>query len=103
VTSVTFTQSQAAEFLGYSTSAFRRLVRDGKLPGPIDPSMRPKLRRWSRPMLERYVGSVDRLPVWPTTTTGSSSAYLATDIAVDRDATPAHGIVRPLRVVGGAS
>lgn len=70
--------SEAAELLGYSSSSFRRLVAAGKLPGPIDATLPPKLRRWSRPMLERYAG-----------------------VDIDSDPTPAHGIVRPeLRVVG---
>lgn len=44
----------AADLLGYSPSTFRRLVAAGSLPGPIDPTLSPKLRRWSRPLLERY-------------------------------------------------
>jgi len=72
VTPITLSQSQAATFLGYSVSAFRRLVVEGSLPGPIDPALRPKLRRWSRPMLERYVTP-----------------------PVEADPTPAHGIARP--------
>lgn len=71
----------AAQLLDYSPASFRRLVAAGKLPGPIDPTLPPKLRRWSRRMLEQYV-----------TPSG---------VAVDSDPTPAHGIVRPdLRVVG---
>jgi predicted DNA-binding transcriptional regulator AlpA len=74
--------SEAAELLGYSSSSFRRLVAAGALPGPIDPALPPKLRRWSRRMLERYTD--------PDLT-----------VAVDADPTPAHGLVRPdLRVVG---
>lgn len=70
--------SEAAELLGYSCSSFRRLVAAGQLPGPIDPSMPPKLRRWSRPLLERYAG-----------------------VVIDSDPTPATGITRPtLRAVG---
>lgn len=69
---------EAAALLGYSSSSFRRLVAAGHLPGPIDPELPPKLRRWSRPILERYITP-----------------------ATDTDPTPAHGIVRPdLRVVG---
>ena len=70
--------SEAADLLGYSSSSFRRLVAAGKLPGPIDGSLPPKLRRWSRPMLERYA-----------------------HVHLESDPTPAYGIVRPsLRVVG---
>jgi predicted DNA-binding transcriptional regulator AlpA len=46
--------SEAAELLGYSVSSFRRLVAAGVLPAPIDPTLPPKLRRWSRRMLEQY-------------------------------------------------
>lgn len=70
--------SEAADLLGYSASSFRRLVAAGRLPGPIDPELTPKLRRWSRPLLERYITP-----------------------PVEADPTPAHGIARPdLRVVG---
>ena len=51
---------EAADLLGYSSSSFRRMVAAGKLPGPIDPSLPPKLRRWSRPLLERYAAGQDR-------------------------------------------
>jgi len=56
-TALTLRQCEAADLLGYSTSSFRRLVAAGVLPGPIDPDLPPKLRRWSRPMLERYAGA----------------------------------------------
>lgn len=54
---LTLRLSEAAELLGYSPSTFRRLVAEGKLPGPIDPAMSPKLRRWSRPLINRYVAA----------------------------------------------
>lgn len=50
----------AAELLDYSPSTFRRMVAAGDLPGPIDPTLSPKLRRWSRPLLERYAAGQDR-------------------------------------------
>jgi predicted DNA-binding transcriptional regulator AlpA len=68
----------AADLLGYSPSSFRRLVSAGQLPGPIDPTLSPKLRRWSRPLLERYA-----------------------QVHLEVDPTPPHGMARPdLRVVG---
>jgi predicted DNA-binding transcriptional regulator AlpA len=46
--------AEVADVLGYSVSTCRRLVASGDLPGPIDPDLAPKLRRWSRPLIERY-------------------------------------------------
>jgi hypothetical protein len=44
----------AAE-LGYSAETVRDLARGDRIPGPIDPTLGPKLWRWSRRRLEAYV------------------------------------------------
>lgn len=52
---ITLTSGQVGELLGYSPDTVRRLVRDGRLPAPIDPELGPKLWRWSRSQIEAYV------------------------------------------------
>lgn len=54
---ITLTAGEVGELLGYSAETVRRLVRDGKLPGPIDPELGAKLWRWSRSRIEQYVES----------------------------------------------
>lgn len=52
---ITLTAGQVGELLGYSPDTVRRLVREGRLPLPIDPDLSAKLWRWSRRGIEQYV------------------------------------------------
>lgn len=49
------TAADVGELLGYRADTVRRLVRNGRLPAPIDPTINPKLWRWSRTMVDRYI------------------------------------------------
>ena len=45
------TAAQAAAYLGYSENTFRKKVKEGIIPKPMD-----RTRRWSKPVLDRWAG-----------------------------------------------
>lgn len=71
---LTLSFQEVCAITGYTPSTCRRLIAAGKLPSAIDLSVSPKLRRWSRALIEDWA---------------------AGGVAVDSDPTPAFGIVRP--------
>ena len=52
---LTLTAAEVGELLGYTAETVRDLARkDGRFPAPIDPTLGPKLWRWSRRRVEQY-------------------------------------------------
>lgn len=81
--SLTLTFRQVCEALGYPATTCRAMIREGRVPGPIDASLSPKRRRWSRARIEAYVAGGVVRPV------------LSVVPPLESDPTPAHGIDRP--------
>jgi predicted DNA-binding transcriptional regulator AlpA len=46
---------QAAKVVGYTPARIRALVRAGRFPKPIDPTLGARSWRWSRRAIEVYV------------------------------------------------
>ena len=51
----TMTAAEAAELVGYTSRTFIRLVKQGRLPAPIDEHLPTRSWRWSVSRLEQYV------------------------------------------------
>lgn len=78
---LTLTFGQVCEALGYPATTCRSMIREGLIPGPIDDSLSPKRRRWSRAQIEAYVNG--------------GRPRLSLVAPIEADPTPAHGLERP--------
>jgi predicted DNA-binding transcriptional regulator AlpA len=81
---LTMTFGQVCEALGYPSTTCRSMIREGLLPGPIDDTLSPKRRRWSRAEIEAYVAG---RPV--------GTRHLSVVPPIESDPTPSHGLQRP--------
>jgi predicted DNA-binding transcriptional regulator AlpA len=46
---------RAVRLIDFSPSYIRSLYRRGEFPPPINPQMNPRMWRWSRTRIERYI------------------------------------------------
>jgi predicted DNA-binding transcriptional regulator AlpA len=55
---VTLRDREAARYMGISRSSFRALVKSGRIPAPLKPSIGISL--WKREWLDKFVNSLDK-------------------------------------------
>lgn len=77
-----------------STEAWMRLVRSGHMPPPIDDELDSSLWRWSIAVLDAF-DMLGRAEFFRRYHAGTLFRNPYRSVAVEADATPAFGIVRP--------